>query len=70
MRINSSGDVEIMQAKKLRWVFAGGSTHRCSIGGEAIALVEVDGKIDEKIISEIRNLPQVARVNTINFEGK
>ena len=43
---------------------------RRSIGGEALALVEVDGKIDEEIISEIRNLPQVARVNTINFEGK
>ena len=34
-RIDSVGDVEIMQAKKLRWVFAAGSTHRCSIGGEA-----------------------------------
>ena len=34
-RIDSAGDVEIMQAKKLRWVFAAGSTHRCSIGGEA-----------------------------------
>ena len=43
---------------------------RRNIGGEAIALVEIDGKIDEKIISEIRNLPQVARVNSINFEGK
>ena len=43
---------------------------RRNVGGEAIALVEIDGKIDEKIISEIRNLPQVARVNSINFEGK
>ena len=43
---------------------------RRNVGGEAIALVEIDGKIDEKIISEIRKLPQVARVNSINFEGK
>jgi len=43
---------------------------RRNIGGEAIALVEIDGKIDEKIISEIRDLPQVARVNSINFESK
>ena len=43
---------------------------RRNVGGEAIALVEIDGKIDEKIISEIRNLPQVARVNSINFEGR
>ncbi len=43
---------------------------RRNVGGEAIALVEIDGKIDEKIIYEIRNLPQVARVNSINFEVK
>ncbi len=43
---------------------------RRSVGGEAIALVEVDGKINEKLISEIRNLPQVARVNSINFENR
>ena len=43
---------------------------RRNIGGEAIALVEIDGKIDGDILSEIRNLPQVARVNSINFEGK
>ena len=41
---------------------------RRSIGGEAIALVEVDEDINEKIIHEIRALTQVARVNTINFE--
>jgi D-3-phosphoglycerate dehydrogenase len=43
---------------------------RRNVGGEAIALVEIDGKIDGNIIYEIRNLPQVARVNSINFEGK
>ncbi len=41
---------------------------RREVGGEAIALVEVDEIIDKKIISEIKKLPQVARVNTISFE--
>ena len=41
---------------------------RRNIGGEAIALVEVDGDLDEKIISKIKSLQQVARVNVINFE--
>jgi len=43
---------------------------RRNIGGEAIALVEVDEKVSEKIISQLRSLPQVARVNKINFENK
>ena len=43
---------------------------RRNIGGEAIALVEVDEKVSKKIISQLRSLPQVARVNTINFENK
>ena len=42
---------------------------RRNVGGEAIALVEVDGEVDEKIISQLRSLPQVARVNIINFEN-
>ena len=42
---------------------------RRNVGGEAIALVEVDGGVDEKIISQLRSLPQVARVNIINFEN-
>ena len=41
---------------------------RRDIGDEAIALVEVDGGIDEKIVKEIKSLPQVARVNVINFD--
>ena len=41
---------------------------RRDVGGEAIALIEVDGGIDEKIVSEIKSLPQVARVNSIYFE--
>ena len=35
--------------------------------GEAIALVEIDQKIDYKVINEIKNLPQVVRVNMIYF---
>ncbi|MDC0227836.1 phosphoglycerate dehydrogenase [Alphaproteobacteria bacterium] len=41
---------------------------RRNTGGEAIALVEVDEGLDEKITSEIRSMPQVARVNAIYFE--
>ena len=33
MRIDSSGDVEIMQGKNLLWVYEGGSTHRARIRG-------------------------------------
>ena len=43
---------------------------RRNTGGEAIALVEVDEELDEKITSEIRSMPQVARVNTIYFGKK
>jgi hypothetical protein len=35
MRIDGSGDVEVMQGKNLTWVFAGGSTHRARIRAEA-----------------------------------
>ena len=41
---------------------------RRAVGDEAIALVEIDGGIDEKIVKEIKSLPQVARVNSIYFE--
>ena len=41
---------------------------RRDVGGEAIALVEVDGGIDDKIIAEIKDLPQVSRVNSIYFD--
>jgi len=42
---------------------------RRNIGGEAIALVEVDDKVNEDVLSKLRSLPQVARVNTINFQN-
>ena len=35
MRIDSSGDVEIMQGKNLTWVYQGGSTHRARIRAES-----------------------------------
>jgi len=35
VRIDSSGDVEIMQGNNLTWVFAGGSTHRARIRAES-----------------------------------
>ena len=41
---------------------------RRDVGGEAIALVEVDEAINDKIVSEIKSLPQVARVNSICFQ--
>ena len=41
---------------------------RRDVGGEAIALVEVDGEINDKTVKEIKSLPQVARVNSIYFE--
>ena len=41
---------------------------RRDVGGEAIALVEVDEVINDKIVSEIKSLPQVARVNSICFQ--
>ena len=41
---------------------------RRDVGGEAIALVEVDGGIDDKIVAEIKDLPQVSRVNSIYFD--
>jgi hypothetical protein len=30
--------------------------------------VEVDGGIDDKIVAEIKDLPQVSRVNSIYFD--
>ena len=35
VRIDSSGDVEIMQGKNLTWVYQGGSTHRARIRAES-----------------------------------
>ena len=36
--------------------------------GEAIALVEIDQIIEEKVLDKIKNLSQVVRANVINFK--
>ena len=36
-------------------------------GGEALALVEIEGNINDKVLSAVRALPQVVRVNAIRF---
>ena len=47
MRIDGSGDVEVMQGKNLTWVFAGGSTHRARIRAESTdALIFENGSGD------------------------
>ena len=35
--------------------------------GEALALVEVDGEIDDDLLTKVRELPQVVRVNVLKF---
>ena len=37
-------------------------------GGEAIALIEIDGEISEKILDKVRNLSQVVRANSVYFK--
>ena len=37
-------------------------------GGEAIALIETDEKISDGILKDVKNLPQVLRVNSVNFK--
>ena len=37
-------------------------------GGEAIALIEVDEKVKNELLEEIKNLPHVVRVNSIYFK--
>ena len=36
-------------------------------GGEALALVEIEGDINDEVLSAVRALPQVVRVNAIRF---
>jgi D-3-phosphoglycerate dehydrogenase len=40
---------------------------RSAPGADAIALVEVDGGIDEKVLSTIRKLPLVKQANALSF---
>jgi len=84
MRIDSSGDVEIMQGQNLTWVFAGGSTHRARIRAESSdALIFENGsgnsermRIDssgELSISSTRSGNQVSdsivKFNILNSNG-
>ena len=40
---------------------------RRGTSGEALALVEVDGDIDDDLLAKVRTLPQVVRVNALKF---
>ncbi len=40
---------------------------RTAAGSDAIALIEVDGDVDEKVVTEIRNLPLVKQVKALAF---
>ncbi len=40
---------------------------RRDVGGEAIALVEVDQAIDAALLTEVQSLPHVVRVNALSF---
>ena len=40
---------------------------RRDTGGEALALIEVDGAIGEDLLAKVRTLPQVVRVNALRF---
>jgi D-3-phosphoglycerate dehydrogenase len=34
---------------------------------EAVALIEVDGKIDQSVLTKVRELPQVVRADYLQF---
>jgi len=38
-------------------------------GGEALALVEVEGDISDAVLSAVRSLPQVVRANYLTFQS-
>ena len=38
-------------------------------GGEALALVEVEGAVTETVLSDVRSLPQVVRANHLTFQA-
>ncbi len=40
---------------------------RRDTGGEALALIEVEGILDESLLEKVKKLPQVVRVNSLNF---
>ena len=40
---------------------------RSAPGADAIALVEIDGSVDEKVLAAIRKLPLVKQASALNF---
>ena len=40
---------------------------RRDVGGEAIALVEIDGTLPAGVLDEIKSLPQVVRADSLQF---
>ena len=42
---------------------------RRETGGEALALVEVEGDVSEAVVSDVRSLPQVVRANSLTFQS-
>ena len=39
-------------------------------GGEALALVEVEGDVGTSVLSDVRSLPQVVRANYLTFNAE
>ena len=42
---------------------------RRETGGEALALVEVEGDVSDAVLSDVRSLPQVVRANNLTFQS-
>ena len=42
---------------------------RRETGGEALALVEVEGDVSDAVLSDVRSLPQVVRANYLTFQS-
>ena len=40
---------------------------RREVGGDAVALIEIDGPIDEAVLNQVRDLPDVVQARTLNF---
>ncbi len=43
---------------------------RRNVGGEAVALVEVDGALPAGVLDEIKLLPQVVRADSLQFSAQ
>ena len=49
--------------------FVGWLTGR-DVGGEAVALVEIDGALPAGVLDEIKSLPQVVRADILQFSAQ